>query len=236
MDYTISENSTFPIVKIMLDESESVQIESGSMIYHDDQVELAGKMNSNRKHGLSGLVSAIGRGMTSGESLFMTSATGKAANSELGIAPANPGKILALQVSEQQKWRINTGAFLAADEAVNYNMVRQSVGRAFFGGTGGLFVMESGGTGTMLVSAYGDILPLELDGTRDFVVDNYHVVAWDQQLSYEITPASGLLGFTTGEGLVNRFHGKGTIYLQTRNLESLANIVEPFLPSSQSSD
>jgi len=34
---------------------------------------------------------------------------------------------------------------------------------------------------------------------------------------------SGTFGFTTGEGLVNRFMGEGKVYIQTRNLSSLAS-------------
>ncbi|HAJ53476.1 MAG TPA: TIGR00266 family protein, partial [Lactobacillus sp.] len=37
--------------------------------------------------------------------------------------------------------------------------------------------------------------------------------------------------FTTGEGLVNRFTGTGTVYIQTRNIQALANLIEPFIPT-----
>ncbi|MFT8384107.1 MAG: AIM24 family protein, partial [Lacticaseibacillus paracasei] len=72
-----------------------------------------------------------------------------------------------------------------------------------------------------------------LDGSHEYVIDNSHVVAWDSKLNYNIQPASGIIGFTTGEGLVNRFSGSGTVYIQTRNIEALANLVQPFLPSSK---
>ena len=83
MNYTISANNTFPVVQIALQQDETIQIESGSMIYHNGLVELSGHMNSNGKRGLGGLMSAIGRSITSGESFFITTATGKAANPAL---------------------------------------------------------------------------------------------------------------------------------------------------------
>ena len=72
MKYTITANSTFPVVNIAMDQDETIQIESGSMIYHNGLVELSGHMNSNGKKGLGGLMSAIGRSVTSGESFFIT--------------------------------------------------------------------------------------------------------------------------------------------------------------------
>ena len=37
------------------------------------------------------------------------------------------------------------------------------------------------------------------------------MVAWDASLNYDIHVASGIFGFTTGEGIVNEFHGSGTV-------------------------
>ena len=102
---------------------------------------------------------------------------------------------------------------------------------ALFGGTGGLFVMKTQGSGKMLISGYGDIVEIALDGTEDFVVDNQHVLAWTESLSYSIEVASGTFGFKTGEGLVNKFRGKGKILIQSRNVEALAQSIIPFIPS-----
>ena len=51
-------------------------------------------------------------------------------------------------------------------------------------------------------------------------------------MNYDIRVASGTFGFTTGEGIVNEFHGSGKVLIQTRNIHSLADAVRPFLPSS----
>ena len=91
--------------------------------------------------------------------------------------------------------------------------------------------METTGTGSMLVSAYGDILELPVNNSSPLVVDNVHVVAWSSNLDYQIKVASGTFGFTTGEGLVNEFHGAGTVLIQTRNVQSLASMLSPFITS-----
>ncbi|WP_412989857.1 TIGR00266 family protein [Pediococcus siamensis] len=236
MNYELKGNSPFPIALLQLNEGERVQIESGAMLYHNGKVDLEGHMNNNGKKGFGGLMSALGRKMTSGENFFITTATGTAANGELAIAPGNPGPIQELKLNGDHQWRLNTGAFLAVDPTAGYRMVRQKTENALLGGTGGFYIMETSGTGTMLISAYGDILAVDLDGTSDYVIDNSHVVAWGSTLDYNIEVASGTFGFQTGEGLVNHFTGSGRIFVQTRNVEALESLLEPYISKGSSSD
>ena len=230
MNYSMTNSTAFPLVEIILSRGEEIQIERGCMVYHRGDVTLEGKMNSEGG-GLGGLVRAIGRSVVSGESVFITRVTGLSDNAAIAIAPAAPGTVRELQLGQQQ-WRIRDQAFLACDGGVGYEMKRQSFGKAMFGGTGGLFVMETRGSGSMLVNSYGDIIELQLDGTKPLIVDNYHVVAWSASLDYDIKVASGTFGFTTGEGLVNEFHGTGIVLVQTRNIQSLGEILAPFITKS----
>ncbi|OCN03759.1 hypothetical protein A4S06_11965 [Erysipelotrichaceae bacterium MTC7] len=159
---------------------------------------------------------------------FNTTVTGTADDGKIGIAPNAPGEIREIAVNAQSQWRLNDSAFFACDEGVSYDLERQSFGKAMLGRTGGFFVMTKG-EGMMLISSYGDILEIELDGSAPFVVDNSHVVAWNTSLNYEIKVASGTFGFKSGEGLVNEFNGVGKILIQTRNIEALAGIIDPYI-------
>lgn len=232
MRFVLTGDSDCPIARLALSRGESVKIENGSMVYSRG-VEISGGLNSKKK-GLGGVLGAIGRSLTSGESMFITTATGTVDDGEIAIAPPIPGKIISLQVGGQQQYRLNTGAFLACDATLDYTMVNQGLSKAVFGGTGGLFVMETNGTGTILVSAFGDILSLDVTPESPLVVDNEHVVAWDASLDYSIQVASGMFGFTTGEGVVNSFNGYGRVYIQTRNLQNLAQAMHPYLPTTAS--
>lgn len=228
MKYELTGDTGSQLARIFLGQGETVKIENGSMVYMQD-VTLEGKFNSGKK-GLGGLIGAIGKSLTSGESMFITNATGTAPDGVVAIAPAVPGKIALLKVGARQ-YRLNDGAFFACDDSISYNMERQKVSQAFLGGSGGLFVMETAGQGDLLVSSFGDLIELECTADRPLVIDNEHVVAWDAGLSYSIEVASGTFGFTTGEGLVNKFTGNGKILIQTRNIHALADAVRPFLPS-----
>ncbi|MBT8917355.1 TIGR00266 family protein, partial [Lactobacillus delbrueckii subsp. bulgaricus] len=100
MKYELSGGNTCPLATVTLDKGESIKVENGAMVYMKD-VTIAGKMNSSKK-GLGGLLGAIGRSLTSGESMFITQATGDADGGQIGVAPAIPGKIVKLSVGKQQ--------------------------------------------------------------------------------------------------------------------------------------
>lgn len=234
MNYQIKGDSDCPMIVARLEQGETIMMESGAMVFMQD-VELQGNLNSKQK-GLGGLLGAIGRSLTSGESMFITSATGKSDEAIVGIAPSVPGKIVKLEVGGYVQYRLNTGAFVCCDKDVAYEMKSQDISKAFFSGTGGLFVMETTGMGDIFVSAFGDILELEVTPERPLVIDNEHVVAWYSSLEYHIEVASGIIGFTSGEGLVNKFSGSGKVLIQTRNIHSLANQLIPYMPQSHSSN
>ena len=220
-----------PIVEVSLRAGEKIRLESGAMVYMQD-VALEGKANADRG-GVGGFFKALGRAIATGESFFITTATGQSNIARIGIAPAVPGTIAKLTVGERQ-YRLNTGSFLACDESVTYEVKSQSFGKALFGGTGGLFIMETTGRGDLLVNAFSSMIELEVTPGRPLVIDNMHVVAWDSTLDYEIRPASGVIGFKSGEGLVNEFKGSGRVLIQTRNIYNLAMQLQPFITTSSS--
>jgi len=228
MRYELDANDAFPSVKINLNQGETIRIQPGSMVYRQGGATLKAGLNTAGKGG--GLLGAIGRTITSGESLFLTEITSPQAPGTVVIAPPVPGKIVELEVGENQ-YCLNDGVFLAMDSSVQYNMVRQSLTRAFLGGQGGLFVMETSGQGKIIINAFGSIDSIYLDGSQEVTIDNGHVVAWDRNLEYNIhLEGGGFLGsIGTGEGLVNTFRGRGVVFLQTLNVQNMANYLRPFL-------
>ncbi|MDD6550288.1 MAG: TIGR00266 family protein [Lachnospiraceae bacterium] len=223
MNYQILGDNDCPLVEFRMNSGESLMIERGSMAYMSG-IDLQGKLNSK-----GGLLGAIGRSIAGGESMFITQANAVQDGAVLGIAPAIPGEISKLTVGERQ-YRLNTGAFLACAPSVTYNIVMQKLSHAFFGGTGGLFVMETAGSGDILINSFGSLITLDVTYDNPITVDNEQVVAWDAGLDYRIEIASGMFGFTTGEGLVNRFSGNGQVIVQTRNLHSLADALSRYIP------
>lgn len=59
-----------------------------------------------------------------------------------------------------------------------------------------------------------------MEGER-YIVDNGHLVAWNTKYVLERVASGGIVsGLASGEGLVCKFTGPGTIFLQTRNAVS----------------
>ena len=227
MKFSMDSQMQFPLVELSLNQGETVYIQRGSMVYHTPNVSLNTKLNASGS-GLGRFVKAVGRSMVSGESTFITQAVAESDNGNLALAPDTPGQVIALELGEKQ-YRLNDGAFLALDGTAFYTMERQSIGKALFGGQGGLFVMTTQGQGTLLANAFGSIKKIELQN-QEITIDNAHVVAWSKSLDYDIHLENGFWqSIGTGEGVVNTFRGTGEVYVQSLNLQSFAGSLNKYI-------
>lgn len=228
IQYVIDRKMQFPLVNINLQEGCKVFVQPGSMVYHSNGVKLTAHLNGDG-NGLHKFMSAIGRSFTSGEDMMITQAVADS-DGTIALAPEVPGDIKALNLGRYQ-YKISDKKFLAMDGNCSYTMERQSIGKAFFAGNGGFYVMTTQGTGTVLINSYGSIRKIELNN-GSITIDNYHVVAWSTSLDYNIHTENGYWqSIGTGEGIVNTFTGTGEVYIQSLNLDSLAQNLKPLLPS-----
>lgn len=61
----------------------------------------------------------------------------------------------------------------------------------------------------------------QLQDGEKYIVDNGHLVAWNTKYVMERVASGGIIsGFASGEGLVCKFTGPGTVFIQTRNAVS----------------
>ena len=232
MDIRIETSMQFPMATLALTQGESCLIARGSMIFRSGGVDLYAKLNSNAS-GVGKLLGAVAKSVVSGESMFISEVVCNSPQGEIAIAPSVPGTIVQLDIGAKN-YCLNDTAFLAMDSSVNYTMERQSLGKAIMARQGGLYVMKTNGVGRLLVNAFGSIKQINLQNAQGFVIDNGHVVAWENTLSYDIQLQGGMFGsIGTGEGVVNSFSGSGSLYIQTLNLESFASQLNPFISKSQ---
>jgi uncharacterized protein (TIGR00266 family) len=100
--------------------------------------------------------------------------------------------------------------------------------RTLFGGEG-LVLLECVGDGDVFVNSYGGITEVPVNGK--FIVDTGHIVAFDATLDFRVRSIGGIKSFLfSGEGLVCEFSGRGTVYVQSRNLDALVGWITPLLP------
>jgi uncharacterized protein (TIGR00266 family) len=206
-----------PFLHVSLTKGESIYAERGSMVSMDTTLELKGEIKG-------GVLGALARRFTTGESFFQQTMNATNGDGDALFSPDMPGDVMVLQCGPRQ-YRLNDGAFLAADTTVDIKIKNQGIGQAILGGTGGFFIMETAGHGNLAVSGFGALFAMDVSPGSDVIVDNTHVVAWDASLTYQVTTSTVQRGFlggimnslSSGEGMVNRFSGKGQVIVASRN-------------------
>lgn len=187
------------------------------MVSMDTTLELKGEVRG-------GMLSALARRITTGESFFQQTMAATNGDGDALFSPNLPGDVMILECGAKQ-FRLNDGAFLAADTTLEIKIKNQGIGQALAGGTGGFFIMETSGTGQLAISGFGALFAMDVKPGNDMIVDNTHVIAWDASLNYNISASTVQRGFfsglinsmTSGEGLVNRFSGSGQVIVASRN-------------------
>ncbi|KAL9598105.1 MAG: hypothetical protein Q9179_004030 [Wetmoreana sp. 5 TL-2023] len=160
---------------------------------------------------------------------------------ELLMAPPFLGDITTLRLAGNEQWNVGKDAFIACTQGVVKEYKNQGFSKAMFSGEG-LFVYKISGTGIMWISSFGAIVrkdvgfstalsfrPRQLvtdmylqDGEK-YIIDNGHLIAWNCKYVMERVASGGIIsGISSGEGLVCKFTGPGTVFLQTRNPAAFA--------------
>ena len=222
MKHEVTGGSAFPLIRFELEAGEAIKAEAGAMVAMSQGIKLSGKMDG-------GIGKAIGR-MFSGESFFMQSIEAEQQGWALLATPV-PGGIMELPIEAGKTMVVQKDGFLAGTTGVEVSTKVQSLLRGFLGGEG-FFVVKLGGQGTAFISSYGSIYPLDIPAGETVLVDNGHLVAWEDSMKYEMTKgAKGWISaVTSGEGFACRFTGPGRVYIQTRNPWDFGQWVFPFLP------
>ncbi len=221
--WEIAHAGSFALALVKLDSGQSINAEAGAMVSMSSNVDLSSQM----KGGVFGaLKRAVG-----GESAFVSTFTAQNGPGEVALAPGTPGDIVGIEMRNQQ-FKVQSSSYLAGDTSLAVE-TKFGGAKSFFGGEG-LFLLEVGGTGLLLISSFGAIYRRVLAPGEGYVVDTGHLVAWEGHMQYNLRKASKAGFFrslASGEGLVAEFSGPGEILIQTRNLAAFAGMLKPFFPS-----
>jgi uncharacterized protein (TIGR00266 family) len=213
-----------PFLHVSLKQGEKIYCESDAMVMMESTLDLRGRMTG-------GIGSAIMRRFANGESFFQQHIEAVRGDGDCLLSPMLPGAIEVIDVGVRQ-YLMNDGAFVAATSGTEMKVRTQSIGNALFAQSGGFFIMETSGSGQVVVSGFGSMFQLDVVQGKDVVIDNAHVVCWDNALKYEISVTTGggggIGGFlgnmvnsvTSGEGIVLRFSGSGKVFVCSRNRDT----------------
>ncbi|KAI1186081.1 tryptophan RNA-binding attenuator protein-like domain-containing protein [Nemania serpens] len=141
---------------------------------------------------------------------------------ELLLAPSMLGDITTIRLNGDESWSVGKDAYVASTQGITRDYKRQGLGKAMFSGEG-LWVHKITGVGLLWITSFGAIIRKDLVEGEKYIVDNGHLVAWNVKYVMERVSSGGIIaGFATGEGLVCKFTGPGTVFLQTRNPRAFA--------------
>ncbi len=223
MDYQILYQDSFPVVKIQLLQGDNLKAEYDAMISMSTTVDVEGKLEG-------GLLGGIGR-MFTGEKFFFQTLTARQGPGEVLLAPSTPGSIVDVELDGSYCLLVQKDGFLAGTQGIEISTKMQNLMQGLFSGEG-FFILRISGRGTVFLNSYGAIHALNLKENEEVIVDNNHLVAWPDYMKYRIEKASKgwISSFTSGETLVCRFSGPGTILIQTRNPKGFGHWIRQFLP------
>lgn len=89
----------------------------------------------------------------------------------------------------------------------------------------------------LVLASYGAMHERELADGETFTVDSGHLVAFSQEMEFNVRRVGGLKSsMLSGEGLVVDLTGPGDVILQTRSEDAFLSWLIPKLPQKRSSD
>jgi uncharacterized protein (TIGR00266 family) len=212
---------SYSLAVLSLTTGETIQAESGAMVSMSEGI----AMQTSTK---GGVLKGLKRSVLGGESLFINTFTAER-DAEITMAPAFPGDVRQMRL-ENQTLYVQSGSYMASTGDIEID-TKWGGAKTFFSGEG-FFLLRLTGTGDLLVSSYGAIREITLAAGEKMIVDTGHVVAFGEDVGYEVHKVSGWKQtILSGEGLVVHLTGPGTALLQTRSAHALAGWLGPMLPT-----
>ncbi|GGP21304.1 transcriptional regulator [Thermocladium modestius] len=219
MQYSIL-GDDLQLVKVIMDEGESIYGEGGHLLYKSPTVNLQAR-------DVGGFMAGLKRAVT-GATFFVLQLTGPG---ETAFAGSTPGKVVQISLGNGDQLLAEHGSFLFAEGGVRYDASLAKLTAGIFGGEG-LFLAKFTGPGNVFLHGTGNVLPLQLGDGEEVDVEAGHLLAFDAGMQYGIKRAGGLKTMLLGgEGLffVN-IRGPGRVWLRSVSLAALASALSRDMP------
>lgn len=215
---------------LLLNPGEIIYGEAGAMIAMNSETRVKSVTRSDKdadgKKKGGGIMKAMKR-LLAGESLLINEYVAGEKGGLLLLAAALPGDLVALDLAETGPVIAQGGSFLAYEYGVTMDTTFGGAKNLFSGE--GLFWLKFDGSGKALLSSFGAIYEVPVDG--EYLVDSGHLVAFQETLSYKMSRSAKGIGslLGSGEGLVMRFTGQGRLWCQSHHAGSFGKQLGPQL-------
>ena len=215
-EYKYDGKPDFSFLTLQIPANETIKVEASAMATMDTNI----AMKTRFKGGLSR--------MLTGESLFINEFTAEAGPGEIGIAPPGIGDLEHVYL-ENESIYLQGSAFVASSMAITVESKWQGMMKTFFSGER-MFLIKCSGMGDLWFNSFGAIYKVDVQDS--YIVDTGHIVAFTEGLQYDIGKFGGYKSlFFSGEGLVCKFRGSGSVWVQTRKMPAFTSWLYPFRPT-----
>ena len=230
MDLDYEFKPAFTLMTANLGPGESIKVEPGAMVAQSYGLDMQTGMSGGG--GVGGFLKSMAKSALGGESFWLNTFTAGSSGGWISMAPSTPGDISTFDIEPGRNLFMQGGAFMACSPNVQYDTKFQGA-KSLFSREGGFFLraFSEGVSGQVFYCAYGAIKEIEVTPDAPIKVDNGHLVAFTEGVTYGVVSSGGLKSsIFGGEGLVLELSGSGKVWIQTRNIEALAGKMIPFLP------
>lgn len=161
-----------------------------------------------------------------GESFFLGAYTADVTGAWVAASPKFPGDVSTIDLSHTGPMLAQSGSLVAFDDRVDVSVRASNAGGAL--ATRGLTLLRIAGTGVAVLGSYGAIHSFDILAGQSLTVDTGHLVAFTETVQHQVGFLSDIVTSTaTGENLVSRLTGPGTVLVQTRAENQLRSWLNP---------
>ncbi|MBI2649642.1 MAG: TIGR00266 family protein [Thaumarchaeota archaeon] len=210
MEYEIKHRPSYALLEVSLGQNETVRAEAGAMTYMSPNIEVNTRMRE------ASFLETLGLRILGMQSFFVNDYTARNGEGKIGLVAAPVGDMAQIPVAPHKGYVIQKSSYVASSPSVELDIKWQGFTKGVFGQ--GLFMIRVVGQGELFINTFGAIEQKTINPGEELMVDNFHLVAFSDSCTYEVTKFGGLKStLLGGEGLVVRIKGPGEVYIQTKN-------------------
>jgi uncharacterized protein (TIGR00266 family) len=195
LKYEIKYRPSYSMLVVKLDPGQNITGEAGAMTYMTPNIQAKTRMRER------GILGSLGLSLLGGQSFFVNDYTAVGAVGEIGLVSAPIGDIDILEVKPEGGYIIQRAAYVASTLGIDLDIQWQGFTKGIFGT--GLFMIRTTGTGNLFINSFGALDHHILESGERLIVDNFHLVAFNDSCQYKVSQFGGLKEtLLSGEGLV----------------------------------
>ncbi len=211
--------------RVTLSPGEECVAEGGAMIAMSADTRVETHVSRGRK-GAVGVLRGLARTLA-GEGIFLNHFTAGGTGGEVYLSTTLPGDMEVIEIAADRSIHVQNGSFVAHESNVDLTIAWGGMKNVFSGE--GLIWLSMTGPGKVVVSAFGSLYAVDVEG--EYIVDTGNIVAYEDSLQFRIGKAgrSWVSSVAGGEGLVCRFSGSGKVWCQSHADKQFGAKLTPYL-------